>query len=61
MRSDFLAAQNTPSIASWVTTLGELAALKPAKVAPSHGVIGDTTLVARDCEFLQASRVASVP
>ena len=54
MSQRFLAAQNTSSIATWIATLDELASLKPARVVPSHGSIGDATLVARDRAFLQS-------
>jgi glyoxylase-like metal-dependent hydrolase (beta-lactamase superfamily II) len=54
MSQRFLAAQNTSSITTWIATLDELAALKPARVVPAHGSIGDATLIARDRAFLQA-------
>src|SRR4051812_50053357 len=54
MSQRFLAAQNTSSIPTWISTLDELAALRPMKVVPSHGSIGDATLIARDRAFLQA-------
>jgi len=54
MSQRFLAAQNTSSIATWLSTLDELASLHPVKVVPSHGTIGDATLIARDRAFLQA-------
>jgi len=54
MSQRFLAAQNTSSIATWLSTLDELASLRPATVVPSHGSIGDATLIARDRAFLQA-------
>ena len=54
MSQRFLAAQNTSSITTWLSTLDELAALRPATVVPSHGSIGDATLIARDRAFLQA-------
>jgi len=54
MSQRFLAAQNTSSIATWLSTLDELASLNPARVVPSHGTIGDATLIARDRAFLQA-------
>ena len=54
MSQRFLAAQNTSSITTWLSTLDELASLAPAKVVPSHGSIGDATLIARDRAFLQA-------
>jgi glyoxylase-like metal-dependent hydrolase (beta-lactamase superfamily II) len=54
MSQRFLAAQPTSSISEWIATLDELAALKPARVVPSHGSIGDASLIARDRAFLQA-------
>src|SRR5712671_573056 len=53
MSQRFLAAQTTSSITTWLSTLDELASLKPAKVVPSHGSIGDATLIARARAFLQ--------
>ena len=53
MSQRFLAAQNTSSISTWIATLDELTSLAPVKVVPSHGTIGDATLIARDREFLQ--------
>ncbi len=47
MSQRFLAAQPTSSITAWLATLDELAALKPARVVPSHGSIGDATLIAK--------------
>ena len=62
MSQRFLAAQNTSSLTTWLATLDELASLKPARVVPSHGSIGDATMIARDREFLQAvqSRVGEL-
>src|SRR4029453_7884358 len=62
MSQRFLAAQNTSSLVTWLATLDELSALKPAHVVPSHGKLGDATLIARDREFLQAvqSRVGAL-
>jgi hypothetical protein len=62
MSQRFLAAQNNSSITTWLATLDELASLKPAQVVPSHGKIGDATLIARDRAFLQAvqDRVAEL-
>jgi len=54
MSQRFLAAQNTSSVATWLSTLDELSSLKPAHVVPSHGSIGDAALIARDRAFLQA-------
>jgi len=52
----FLAASANPpaSIKLWLTTLDELAALRPVKVVPSHGDLGDATLITRDRDYLQA-------
>jgi glyoxylase-like metal-dependent hydrolase (beta-lactamase superfamily II) len=62
MSQRFLAAQNTSSISTWLSTLEELSSLKPAKVVPSHGTIGDATLIDRDHAFLKAvqERVADL-
>jgi glyoxylase-like metal-dependent hydrolase (beta-lactamase superfamily II) len=54
MSQRFLAAQNNSSLTTWLATLDELTALKPAHVVPSHGAIGDATLIARDRDFLRA-------
>ena len=54
MSQRFLAAQTNSSLNTWLATLDELAALKPAQVVPSHGSIGDATLIAQDRAFLQA-------
>jgi glyoxylase-like metal-dependent hydrolase (beta-lactamase superfamily II) len=58
----FLAAAPDASIALWVQTLDELAALRPASVVPSHGDLGDASLIARDREYLTAvqARVAEL-
>jgi glyoxylase-like metal-dependent hydrolase (beta-lactamase superfamily II) len=62
MSQRFLAAQTTSSITTWLATVDELAALKPTRVVPSHGSIGDATLIARARAFLQAvqSRVSAL-
>lgn len=54
MSQRFLAAQPNSSLKAWLTTLDELAALKPAHVVPAHGKLGDASLIARDRAFLQA-------
>lgn len=54
MSQRFLAAQNDASLKTWLSVLDELAALKPLHVVPSHGKLGDATLIARDREFVQA-------
>ena len=62
MSQRFLAAQNTASLTTWIAVLDELTALKPAHVVPSHGKLGDTTLIARDRAFIVAvqSRVGAL-
>jgi glyoxylase-like metal-dependent hydrolase (beta-lactamase superfamily II) len=57
MNNAFLAASANSSIKTWLTTLDELDALKPAVVVPSHGGIGDAALIARDREYLTAVQV----
>jgi glyoxylase-like metal-dependent hydrolase (beta-lactamase superfamily II) len=54
MSQRFLAAQNNSSLKTWLSVLDELTALKPLHVVPSHGKLGDGTLIARDREFIQA-------
>lgn len=54
MSQRFLAAQNNSSLETWLSVLDELAALKPLHVVPSHGKLGDATLIARDRAFIQA-------
>lgn len=53
MSQRFLAAQNNSSVSTWLSVLEELAALKPLHVVPSHGKIGDASLIARDRAFIQ--------
>jgi glyoxylase-like metal-dependent hydrolase (beta-lactamase superfamily II) len=62
MNNAFLAASATSSIKTWLTTLDELDALTPAVVVPSHGGIGDASLIAKDREYLIAvqTRVAAL-
>lgn len=62
MSQRFLAAQNTSSLKTWLSVLDELTGLKPLRVVPSHGRLGDATLIARDREFIQAvqARVAAL-
>src|SRR5256885_3655370 len=52
MSQRFVAAQNTSSISTWLSTLDELASLEPAKVVPSHGSIGDAAMITRQRELL---------
>jgi glyoxylase-like metal-dependent hydrolase (beta-lactamase superfamily II) len=54
MNRVFLAANATSSLRTWLSTLDELAALRPAVVVPSHGAVGDASLIARDRDYLSA-------
>jgi glyoxylase-like metal-dependent hydrolase (beta-lactamase superfamily II) len=56
MSQRFLAAQNTSNLDTWLATLDELTSLNPARVVPSHGSIGDATLIARDRVFIQQTQ-----
>ena len=53
MNNAFLAANATSSIRTWLATLDEMDALKPAVVVPSHGGIGDAALITQDREYLK--------
>lgn len=44
----------TSSIRTWLASLDRLSELKPVKVIPSHGEMGDVRLIAEYREFLQA-------
>jgi len=54
MNRTFVAAGATSSIRTWLATLDELDALQPAVVVPSHGGIGDRSLIGRDRDYLKA-------
>jgi glyoxylase-like metal-dependent hydrolase (beta-lactamase superfamily II) len=62
MNRTFLAASPTSSIRTWLATLDELDALHPKVVVPSHGAIGDGSLVGKDRDYLKAvqARVAEL-
>jgi glyoxylase-like metal-dependent hydrolase (beta-lactamase superfamily II) len=62
MSQRFLAAQNNSSLRTWLAVLDELTALNARHVVPSHGKLGDATLIARDRAFIQAvqARVGAV-
>src|SRR5262245_34573508 len=53
MNRTFLAANPTSSIRTWLSTLDELESLRPAVVVPSHGGIGDATLITKDRDYLK--------
>jgi hypothetical protein len=52
MSQRFLAAQNNSSVQRWVEVLSELEVLKPLHVVPSHGRLGDATLITQASEFI---------
>ena len=54
MNRTFLAAAATSSIGTWLSTLDELDALQPVVVVPSHGGIGDRSLIVKDRDYLKA-------
>jgi len=54
MNRTFLAAAATSSIGTWLSTLDELDALQPVVVVPSHGAIGDRSLIVKDRDYLKA-------
>lgn len=62
MNNAFLAAGAASNIKTWLATFDELDALKPAVVVPSHGGIGDATLIGKDRDYLTAvqNRVAQL-
>jgi glyoxylase-like metal-dependent hydrolase (beta-lactamase superfamily II) len=54
MNRTFLAAGATSSINTWLATFDELDALEPVVVVPSHGGIGDRSLIVRDRDYMKA-------
>jgi glyoxylase-like metal-dependent hydrolase (beta-lactamase superfamily II) len=54
MNRTFLAAGPVSSIKTWLATLEELDGLHATVVVPSHGAIGDASLIGRDREYLRA-------
>ena len=50
------AAGGSSTIGTWIASQDRFAALQPARVVPSHGPIGDASLVARNKDFLVAVR-----
>ena len=54
MNRAFLAVNPSSSLKTWLATLEELEALRPAVVVPSHGAIGDASLIAGDRDYLRA-------
>ncbi len=54
MNRTFLAAGPASSIKTWLATLDELDGLHATVVVPSHGAIGDASLIGRDRDYLRA-------
>ena len=50
------AAGGNSSIATWIASQDRFAALKPRHVVPSHGPMGDASMIARNRDFLIAVR-----
>jgi len=50
------------SVTAWLASLSHLASLKPARIVPSHGEMGDASLIELDRQYLTAlqSRVAEL-
>ena len=62
MSRRFLAANPQASISRWLAVLAEMAALKPGRVVPAHGDLGDASMIERDRQYLRAvqARVADL-
>ena len=54
MNRTFLAIGPASSIKTWLATLDELDGLHATVVVPSHGAIGDASLIGRDRDYLRA-------
>jgi glyoxylase-like metal-dependent hydrolase (beta-lactamase superfamily II) len=54
MNRTFLAAGPASNIKTWLATLAELDGLHATVVVPSHGAIGDASLIGRDRDYLRA-------
>jgi glyoxylase-like metal-dependent hydrolase (beta-lactamase superfamily II) len=62
MSRRFLAANPQARISRWLSVLEEMAALKPVRVVPAHGDLGDASMIERDRQYLLAvqARVAEL-
>ena len=49
-------AGGSSSVATWIESQDRFAALRPERVVPSHGPVGDAAMIARNKEFLTAVR-----
>lgn len=56
MSQSFLAAGAAASMRAWLAAFDRLAALTPTVVVPSHGAVGDASLIATCREFMEAIR-----
>jgi glyoxylase-like metal-dependent hydrolase (beta-lactamase superfamily II) len=57
MNGRFVAFQGTASVRSWISALDRLSPLKPLHVIPSHGAMGDATLI--DAQRITMATLAS--
>jgi len=57
MNGRFVAFQGTASVRSWISALDRLSPLKPLHVVPSHGAMGDATLI--DAQRITMTTLAS--
>jgi len=57
MNGRFVAFQGTASVRSWISVLDRLSPLKPLHVVPSHGAMGDATLI--DAQRITMATLAS--
>jgi glyoxylase-like metal-dependent hydrolase (beta-lactamase superfamily II) len=53
MNKRFLAFSAQSSATAWLKVLDELEALRPARIVPSHGAMGDATLITQQRSVLQ--------
>jgi len=53
MNRRFLAFSARSSVQAWLRSLEEAARLRPARIVPSHGEMGDGTLIEADRTYLQ--------
>jgi glyoxylase-like metal-dependent hydrolase (beta-lactamase superfamily II) len=62
MNRRFLGFGPRASLRSWLASLDRANALRPARIVPSHGEMGDGTLIERNRDYLQAlqARVAEL-
>ena len=58
VRNEAFLAFNSPSssVDTWLASLDELSLLSPNYVVPSHGLMGDASLIAAQREYLRTMR-----